>query len=98
MTTPLRRALLLFLLTPLLYALVGAPQAASAHTELVSSSPKDGAHLKKAPGHLTLTFDEPVDLTEVRVLTVDGDRLPVSLGGEGRHPRRAGRARRAGPR
>ncbi|WP_405614693.1 copper resistance CopC/CopD family protein [Streptomyces sp. NBC_00076] len=83
MTTPLRRALLLFLLTPLLYALVGAPQAASAHTELVSSSPKDGAHLRKAPGHLTLTFDEPVDLTDVRVLTVDGDRLPVSRAAKG---------------
>jgi putative copper export protein/methionine-rich copper-binding protein CopC len=77
-TRRLRRTLFLLLLTPLLYALVGAPQAASAHTRLVSSSPKDGAHLTKAPDHLTLTFDEAVDLAEVRVLTVDGDRLPVS--------------------
>ena len=83
MTTPIRRTLLLLLLTPLLYALVGAPQAAFAHTELVSSSPKDGAHLEKAPGDLTLTFDEPVDLTDVRVLTVDGDRLPVSRAAKG---------------
>ncbi|MFE9442587.1 copper resistance CopC/CopD family protein [Streptomyces sp. NPDC006602] len=73
-----RRSLLLLVLTPLLYALVGAPQAASAHTDLVASSPKDGAHLEKAPDHLTLTFDEPVDLDDVRVLTMDGDRLPVS--------------------
>ncbi len=78
MTRNLRRALLLLLLTPLLYALAGAPQAASAHTDLVASSPKDGAELAKAPGHLTLTFDEPVDLADVRVLTIDGNRLPVS--------------------
>ncbi|MET9759684.1 copper resistance protein CopC [Streptomyces sp. NPDC006372] len=78
MTTTVRRALLLLLLTPLLYALAGAPQAAFAHTELVSSSPKDGADLKKAPGHLTLTFDEAVDLDDIRVLTAGGDRLPVS--------------------
>ena len=79
MTPPLRRTLLLLLLTPLLYALVGAPQAASAHTELVSSAPKDGAELTRAPDHLTLTFDEAVDPTGVRVLTVgDGNRLPVS--------------------
>nr|WP_202458072.1 copper resistance protein CopC [Streptomyces sp. SID5464] len=70
--------MLLLLLTPLLYVLAGAPQAASAHTELVSSSPKDGANLKKTPDHLTLTFDEAVDLADVRVLTVGGDRLPVS--------------------
>ncbi|MFF7790144.1 copper resistance protein CopC [Streptomyces sp. NPDC007991] len=78
MTTTVRRALLLLLLTPLLYVLAGAPQAAFAHTELVSSSPKDGADLKKNPGHLALTFDEAVDLDDVRVLTVGGDRLPVS--------------------
>jgi putative copper export protein/methionine-rich copper-binding protein CopC len=77
-TGRLRRTLFLLVLTPLLYALVGAPQAASAHTRLVSSSPKDGTHLTRAPDHLTLTFDEAVDLAEVRVLTVDGDRLPVS--------------------
>ncbi|GAA3978262.1 MULTISPECIES: copper resistance protein CopC [Streptomyces] len=78
MTRNLRRALLLLVLTPLLYALAGAPQTASAHTGLVSSSPKDGAELAKAPDQLTLTFDEPVDLADVRVLTMDGNRLPVS--------------------
>ncbi|MDT0487712.1 copper resistance CopC/CopD family protein [Streptomyces doebereineriae] len=72
----LRRTLLL--LAALLCALFGAVQPASAHTGLVSSSPKDGADLAKAPDRLTLTFDEAVDLADVRVLTVDGDRLPVS--------------------
>ncbi|MCX5558205.1 copper resistance CopC/CopD family protein [Streptomyces sp. NBC_00038] len=78
MTGHVRRTLVLLVLTPLLYALAVAPQAASAHTELVSASPKDGAELTKAPDHLTLTFDEPVDLADVRVLTMDGNRLPVS--------------------
>lgn len=77
-TRNLRRGLLLLVLTPLLYALVGTVQAASAHTGLVVSSPKDGADLARAPDHLTLTFDEPVDLADVRVLTLDGNRLPVS--------------------
>ncbi|MFE1841250.1 copper resistance CopC/CopD family protein [Streptomyces sviceus] len=68
----------LLVLAALLCALLGAAQPASAHTELVSSSPKDGATPAKAPDHLTLTFDEAVDLARLRVLTVDGDRLPVS--------------------
>ncbi|MGC0340239.1 copper resistance CopC/CopD family protein [Streptomyces sp. SLBN-8D4] len=68
----------LLVLAALLCALLGAAQPASAHTELVSSSPKDGATPAKAPDHLTLTFDEAVDLADVRVLTVDGDRLPVA--------------------
>ncbi|MFF4784637.1 copper resistance CopC/CopD family protein [Streptomyces griseorubiginosus] len=72
----MRRLLLLAAL--LLCTLLGTAQPASAHTELVSSSPKDGATPAKAPTHLTLTFDEAVDVADVRVLTVDGDRLPVS--------------------
>lgn len=74
----LRRTLALLALTPLLYVLSGTAQA-SAHTELITSSPANGAELKRAPDHLTLTFDEPVDVAEVRVMTLDGDRLPVSL-------------------
>ncbi|MEY9991838.1 copper transport protein [Streptomyces sp. V4I8] len=74
----LRRTLALLALTPLLYVLSGTAQA-SAHTELVTSSPANGAELRKVPDHLTLTFDEAVDVAEVRVMTLDGDRLPVSL-------------------
>lgn len=74
----LRRALVLLVLTPLLYVLLGTPQAL-AHTELVTSSPANGAELKRAPDDLTLTFDEPVDLADVRVMTLDGDRLPVTV-------------------
>ncbi|WP_328747959.1 copper resistance protein CopC [Streptomyces sp. NBC_00285] len=71
-----RRTLLL--LAALLCALLGAAQPAFAHTGLVSSSPADGATPAKAPSRLTLTFDEAVDPADVRVLTPDGDRLPVS--------------------
>jgi copper transport protein len=71
----LRRAvvLLLLLLAP---ALLATP--ASAHTELVRSTPADGAELKRAPERLALVFDEPVALADVRVVTMDGNRLPVS--------------------
>lgn len=77
----LRRAvvLLLLLLAPVLLA-----TPASAHTELVRSTPADGAELKRAPERLTLVFDEPVALADVRVVTMDGNRLPVSrLGRDG---------------
>ncbi|MET7732726.1 copper resistance protein CopC [Streptomyces sp. NPDC005402] len=73
----------LLVLAALLCALLGAAQPASAHTELVSSSPKDGARPAKAPAHLTLTFDETVDPAEVRVLTMAGDRLPVARTAKG---------------
>ncbi|KPI24473.1 copper resistance protein CopC [Actinobacteria bacterium OK074] len=66
-----------FLLLLLLYGVVGASPAA-AHTELVSSTPKAGAKLAKVPARLTLVFDEDVDPADVRVLTPDGDHLPVS--------------------
>ncbi|MET7567375.1 copper resistance protein CopC [Streptomyces sp. NPDC005492] len=74
--TTVRRSLLV-LLSTLLLGLLGTTPAA-AHTELVGSTPKDGARSAKAPDRLTLVFDEPVDLADVRVMTPDGDRLPVS--------------------
>ncbi|MFC8669783.1 copper resistance CopC/CopD family protein [Streptomyces sp. NPDC057199] len=89
-TRPRRPAVLLVLLAAaLLYVLAGAAPA-SAHTELVRSTPKDGAEVGRAPAHLTLTFDEPVELNDVRVMTLDGDRLPVS-----RAPRGGGATVRA---
>ncbi|MER6092777.1 copper resistance CopC/CopD family protein [Streptomyces bluensis] len=71
------RVALLLLLAAVLYGLLCAPPA-SAHAELVRSAPKDGAELAKAPGHLTLVFDEAVEPGDVRVMTPDGDRLPVT--------------------
>lgn len=72
------RTLLPLLLAVLLCGLVVGATPAAAHTELVRSVPKDGAKLAKAPDHLTLTFDEPVDLADVRAMTPEGDRLPVT--------------------
>ncbi|GGZ70985.1 copper resistance CopC/CopD family protein [Streptomyces bluensis] len=68
---------LVSILASVFYGLLGASPA-SAHTELVRSVPKNGAELAKAPDHLTLVFDEAVDPGDVRVMTPDGDRLPVS--------------------
>ncbi|MEV0907042.1 copper resistance CopC/CopD family protein [Streptomyces hokutonensis] len=74
--TTFRRALLVLLSAVLLGLLTSSP--AAAHTELVRSTPKDGTRAAKAPDDLTLVFDEPVDLADVRVMTPDGDRLPVT--------------------
>lgn len=73
MTVRRAAVLLLLLLAPVLLA-----TPAAAHTELVRSRPADGAELKRAPERLTLVFDEPVALDDVRVVTMDGNRLPVS--------------------
>ncbi|MEU9913265.1 copper resistance protein CopC [Streptomyces sp. NPDC051001] len=73
MTVRRAAVLLLLLLAPVLLA-----TPAAAHTELVRSTPADGAELKRAPEQLTLVFDEPVALDDVRVVTMDGNRLPVS--------------------
>lgn len=71
------RAAVLLILASVFYGLLCVPPA-SAHTELVRSAPKDGAELAKAPDHLTLVFDEAVDPGDVRVMTPEGDRLPVT--------------------
>ncbi|MET8472141.1 CopD family protein [Streptomyces sp. NPDC006422] len=60
----------------LLALLVAAP-AASAHTELKSSSPKNGAHLSRLPEDVKLTFSEPVDLADVHV-TLSKDELALA--------------------
>lgn len=58
-------------------ALLMSAPAASAHTELQSSSPKDGTRITHTPATVRLTFSEPVDLSDVRV-TAGGKRLTVS--------------------
>ncbi len=66
------------LLGPLLVLfLLGGTGPASAHAALRASDPEDGALLKSAPRHLTLTFTESVGLLDdsFRVLDPDGRRL-----------------------
>lgn len=79
---PTRRAALLAGLTALIVALltVAVPGSASAHAQLVSTDPADGAVVPAAPAELTLTFNEPVRLVEdtVRVLDPAGADLDVN--------------------
>lgn len=66
------------LLGPLLVLfLLGGTGPASAHAALRATDPEDGAVLKSAPRHVTLTFTESVGLLEdsFRVLDPDGRRL-----------------------
>jgi copper transport protein len=66
----LRRALVAALLA--LLGILAAPAApASAHAELVDSSPKNGARLDRPPAQVTLTFTENVTLIEGGVRLVD---------------------------
>ena len=56
----MRRALVAALLGSLI--LVVSPAVASAHAELESSTPRNGAQLTKAPSSVEVTFGEPVTL------------------------------------
>lgn len=51
--------------------LASPPHAALAHSELVSSSPSDGAELRKAPKEVVLTFGEEV-LSQGSGIVVNG--------------------------
>ena len=53
--------------------------AAEAHAELLSSNPKDGAVLAKAPTQVVLTFSEPVS-TSFATVTVTGPSGPATRG------------------
>ncbi|OLZ64047.1 copper resistance protein [Streptomyces sp. IMTB 2501] len=80
---PRVRSLCAAALTALVALLLFAP-AASAHTELESSSPKAGTRLAHTPATVRLTFSEPVDLPDVRI-TSDGRQLAVSRPEGGDH-------------
>lgn len=66
-----------------LVALLLSAPTASAHTELASSSPKNGAHLARAPHTVILTFTETVDPADVRV-TSQGRQLTVQRAATGK--------------
>jgi copper transport protein len=69
------RRLLGVLITALALFLALPPGSASAHAELVSTDPGDGAVLATAPSSVALTFDEPV------FLVPDGFQLYDASGG-----------------
>ncbi|WP_447009791.1 copper resistance CopC family protein [Saccharothrix hoggarensis] len=60
--------------------LLGAAPPASAHTELVSSDPANGASLPQRPTRLTLTFTEPVPAESATVTVTGPDGAAWPLG------------------
>ncbi|WP_328876586.1 copper resistance protein CopC [Streptomyces sp. NBC_00287] len=76
----------------LVLLVLGGAGTASAHAALSGTDPEDGAVLRTAPRHLTLTFTESVGFLDdsVRVLGPDGRRLRL---GEAEHAEDADTAR-----
>lgn len=66
-------------------ALVGMPEQADAHAELLSTEPAPGAQLADAPSSVVLHFSEAVDVADdtVEVLDASGERLDT---GAPEHP------------
>jgi copper transport protein len=58
---------------------------ASAHAELLSSDPQPGAVLAQAPKHVTLTFNEPVEMSLGAIRLFDGAGASISISAS-RHP------------
>src|SRR4051794_35423675 len=73
---PPRSHLRLAALVAVLLALA-IPATASAHARLVSTAPQSGARLDRAPGAVTLRFDEAVETAfgALRVLDANGKRV-----------------------
>jgi methionine-rich copper-binding protein CopC len=64
----------------LVLSLVAAPQVASAHGRLKSSSPGAGAHLGTSPRELRLEFSEVPDLTFSKVILLAPGGRAIALG------------------
>ncbi|HEX2782935.1 MAG TPA: copper resistance protein CopC, partial [Ilumatobacteraceae bacterium] len=67
-----------------LAALVGVGQA-SAHSQLLSSDPQAGEVLDQAPAHVTLTFNEDVEISLGAIRVFDGTGKSVDVSAA-RHP------------
>lgn len=72
---PLLHRMLALAAVSLVLLLASPPGSASAHAELVSTTPAEGAVLSEAPGSAEFTFDEPV------FLVPDGFQLYDTEGG-----------------
>ncbi|WP_408896291.1 copper resistance protein CopC [Nocardioides sp. R1-1] len=60
-------------------AVVGPAGPASAHATLVSTDPAEGSVLPEAPGEVTFTFDEPVQLVPDGLLAFDAEGRRVDV-------------------
>ncbi len=61
-------------------ALLAIPPVASAHVELVSSSPEAGANLDAAPTEVSVTFDDELDPDHSSFTVTDADGTEVGSG------------------
>ena len=61
-------------------ALLAIPAIASAHVELLSSSPEAGANLDAAPTEVTVTFDDELDPDHSTFTVADADGNEVGAG------------------
>jgi copper transport protein len=73
-----------------LAALVGVGRV-SAHSELIKSDPQPGVVLDAAPAHVTLTFNEPVEISLGAIRLFDGTGASIDVGAA-RHPQGRGEA------
>jgi methionine-rich copper-binding protein CopC len=73
------RARLLFTMLATV-ALLAVPAVASAHVELISSSPEAGANLDTAPTEVTVTFDDELDPDHSSFSVADSDGNEVGSG------------------
>ena len=64
---------------------------ASAHAELLSSDPQPGAVLDTAPSHITLKFNEPVEISLGALRLFDGTGASIDIS-TARHPDGLGQA------
>ena len=76
-----RLARLLAPVGALVAVLVMMPTAASAHTDLLSSSPSDGSVMDFVPDHVVLEFVDPVavDPDSVQVIGPDGEDRAIGV-------------------
>jgi copper transport protein len=61
-----------------LCALLAGASPAAAHAQLVGTDPADGALLETAPGAVTLSFNEPVRLTDREITVYDAQGRTVT--------------------
>lgn len=86
----LRRLPLAFVAGLALATVVGVGRV-SAHAELLTSDPQPGAVLDGAPAHVTLTFNEPVEISLGAIRLFDGTGASIDIPAA-RHPDGRGQA------
>lgn len=82
--SPLRRVAVAVTAGLALATFVGVGTA-SAHAELLSSDPQPGAVLDAAPAHVTLTFNEAVEISLRAIRLFDGTGSSIAIS-TARHP------------